>query len=184
MSALQLHFRSPSHWRGPVRIHFWDCVPPRPGTQWPGEDMISEGGGWFAFEIASAETASIVFNDGAGHQTPDLRRDGSGSYFADGRWHARRPAASASRRSARASSGRVSMPIPPEGISIGVRYNPRQVYRVIGRDLCSARMAVPLNDQTYRVVKAAAVPESGADALWDIVVREGEIWLSRETGRS
>ena len=90
MSDLVVHFHRPADWQGAVYLHCWSTVPERLETTWPGLAMADEGGGWHFARLAGISAASLVFNDGGGRQTADLRRDREG-WFAGGRWHDRRP---------------------------------------------------------------------------------------------
>ncbi len=47
--------------------------------------MTAEGNGWYVYRFESVEAASIVFNDGRGRQTGNLRRESDG-WYRDGRW--------------------------------------------------------------------------------------------------
>jgi len=90
MTDLVIHFRPPADWRGTVYLHYWATAPRDRETAWPGVAMSDEGGGWHVARLAGITAAWLVFSDGAGHQTGDLRREGEG-WFAGGRWYDRRP---------------------------------------------------------------------------------------------
>jgi glycosidase len=90
MADLVIHFRPPADWRGTVHLHYWATAPRDRETAWPGVAMSDEGGGWHVARLAGITAARLVFSDGAGHQTGDLRREGEG-WFAGGRWYDRRP---------------------------------------------------------------------------------------------
>jgi len=95
MPDLVIHVKKPVTWAAPLYVHVWDTQPPLPATLWPGVAMIDEGDGWFGHTIVGAGSAHLIFHDGAGHQTADLRRDRDGWYDAVGRWHDQKPAAKA-----------------------------------------------------------------------------------------
>ena len=88
---LVVHFKRPANWSRGVNIHYWDAVPPEPSTTWPGVRMRAEANDWYTFSFASATAANIVFNDGAGRQTGNQRRDTDGWFFTDQRWYAQNP---------------------------------------------------------------------------------------------
>ena len=88
---LVVHFKRPSGWRAPVNIHFWDTTPAEPPTIWPGVAMTAETNDWFVYQFATAEAASIVFNDGAGRQTGNLRRDRLGWFYTNNTWYDANP---------------------------------------------------------------------------------------------
>ena len=88
---LVVHFKCPAGWGANVNIHFWDAVPAEPSSSWPGVRMRAEANDWFAYTFTAATAASIVFNDGAGRQTGNLRRDADGWFFIDQRWYAQNP---------------------------------------------------------------------------------------------
>ncbi len=41
--------------------------------------MTAEGNDWFVYRFEGISAASIVFNDGAGRQTADLKRENDGN---------------------------------------------------------------------------------------------------------
>ncbi|MGC3999502.1 MAG: Ig-like domain-containing protein [Anaeromyxobacter sp.] len=93
-TGLTVHFKRPSTWGTTLRIHYWNVVPTSiTATTWPGNTMTSEGSDWYKYTIPGATSASIVFNDGAGHQTGDLSRTGEGWYFTDNKWYDQNPEA-------------------------------------------------------------------------------------------
>ncbi|MFO1129361.1 MAG: starch-binding protein [Rhodospirillales bacterium] len=94
--GLNLHFKKPIDWDEPVFVHYWTDGR---RSQWPGEPMTAEGDGWFFHAVADVESATVVFNDNRGHQTPDLGRNLAGWY--DGTWHDEKPGKQPVRRKAR-----------------------------------------------------------------------------------
>jgi hypothetical protein len=93
-AGLDLHFKKPPEWGEPPFVHYWDKDR---RTTWPGEPMIAEGDDWYVRTLPGVRSATVVFNDNGGHQTPDLARDRSGWY--DGKWRDEKPGRS--RRAAR-----------------------------------------------------------------------------------
>ncbi|MGF1613445.1 MAG: alpha-amylase family glycosyl hydrolase [Gammaproteobacteria bacterium] len=85
--ALTVHFKRPSGWGDTLRIHYWDTSPAVPATAWPGLAMSPEANDWFAYGFETAKAASIVFTDGAGRQTGDLRRERDGWYYTNHTWY-------------------------------------------------------------------------------------------------
>lgn len=88
---LVVHFKRPAGWGPTVNIHFWDALPAEPSTTWPGVPMRAEANDWFIYSFATAQAASIVFDDGAGRQSGNQRRDSDGWFYTDGRWYAQNP---------------------------------------------------------------------------------------------
>ena len=88
---LVVHFKRPADWQTSVRIHYWDTAPADPATTWPGLVMTAEENDWFVYQFPTAEAASLVFNDGSGRQTGNLRRERQGWYFDNNRWYDRNP---------------------------------------------------------------------------------------------
>jgi glycosidase len=88
---LIVHFKRPGGWRESVNIHHWETAPAEPATTWPGVAMTAEAADWWVFSFATADAASIVFNDGAGRQTGNLRRDRSGWFFTNNAWYDQNP---------------------------------------------------------------------------------------------
>ncbi|MCU0972198.1 MAG: alpha-amylase family glycosyl hydrolase, partial [Gammaproteobacteria bacterium] len=91
MSDLVIHFKRPADWEGTVYLHCWATAPHVRETRWPGVAMAEEGDGWHVARLTGITAASLVLSDGAGHQTPDLRREREG-WLVGGRWHDARPA--------------------------------------------------------------------------------------------
>jgi glycosidase len=88
---LVVHFKRPAGWAAGINIHYWDTQPADPPTRWPGVAMAAEANDWFVYALPSAEAASIVFNDGAGRQTGNLRRDSAGWYYSNSQWYEQNP---------------------------------------------------------------------------------------------
>ncbi|MBK8208809.1 MAG: chitobiase/beta-hexosaminidase C-terminal domain-containing protein [Rhodospirillales bacterium] len=88
---LVVHFKRPAGWGPTVNIHFWDALPAEPPTTWPGVPMRAEANDWLIYTFATAQAASIVFNDGAGRQSGNQRRDSDGWFYTDSRWYAQNP---------------------------------------------------------------------------------------------
>lgn len=75
---LTVHFKRPVGWGEVINIHYWNAAPGDALTTWPGVPMTAEGDDWFAFTWQGADAADLVFNDGAGRQTGNLRRERDG----------------------------------------------------------------------------------------------------------
>ena len=88
---LIVHFKKPSDWRNTVNIHYWDTTPAVPQTTWPGVAMTAEGNDWFIYTFETAEAASLIFNDGAGRQTGNLRRERLGWFYTNNQWYDESP---------------------------------------------------------------------------------------------
>lgn len=85
-TKLELFFQKPTSWASSIHIHYWNTSPLRKSTQWPGELMQPLGADWYKIELSGISATSIVFNDGQGRQTADLRRDRKGWYLSNGTW--------------------------------------------------------------------------------------------------
>lgn len=88
---LIVRFKRPGGWRESISIHYWDASEAQPSTTWPGVAMTPLANDWFVFEFETAEAASIVFNDGTGRQTGNLRRDRAGWFYSNGTWYDENP---------------------------------------------------------------------------------------------
>ena len=96
MADLSLHFHKPAEWGPHAFIHYWNSRPSGAGTTWPGTRMNAGAGDWYSVVLPGVAAIDLVFNDGSGHQTADLHRNGDGWYDAKGRrWLNAAPAASA-----------------------------------------------------------------------------------------
>jgi hypothetical protein len=90
---LVVHFKRPAGWQATANIRYWDTSPADPATTWPGVAMTAEANDWFVYQFPTAEAASIVFNDGAGRQTGNLRRESAGWFYTNNTWYAQPGAA-------------------------------------------------------------------------------------------
>ncbi len=88
---LIVRFKKPNGWRESISIHHWETNPAEPSTTWPGVAMSSVANDWFVFEFETADAASIVFNDGTGRQTGNLRRDRPGWFYTNNTWYDENP---------------------------------------------------------------------------------------------
>jgi glycosidase len=91
MTDLIVHFKKPRGWKNTIKIHYWQTAPLADATTWTGVQMTPEGNDWFVYRFQNITSASMVFNDGAGRQTADLRRDKEGWFFDDNRWYDQNP---------------------------------------------------------------------------------------------
>ncbi|NUQ82072.1 MAG: starch-binding protein [Bacteroidetes bacterium] len=82
---MDIYLYKPADWAG-VKIYFWN-VSSGATTTWPGVDMTSIGNNWYKYTFTGANSASIVFNDGAGKQSSDLSRSGSDGWYYNGAWY-------------------------------------------------------------------------------------------------
>jgi glycosidase len=112
MSELVIHFAPPPGWRRSVHLHYWATTPHAQESTWPGVMMSEEEAGWFVVRLPGISAASLVFSDGAGHQSGDLRREREG-WFSGGRWHDRKPEAVDPPRQDFAEQGGPLPAIPP-----------------------------------------------------------------------
>jgi 1,4-alpha-glucan branching enzyme len=85
-AKLEIYFQKPVNWASTVHIHYWNTAPLRKSTQWPGELMQPVASDWYKIELQGISACSIVFNDGQGRQTADLRRENKGWYLSNGTW--------------------------------------------------------------------------------------------------
>ena len=95
MAELIVHVKKPRGWQDTLKLHYWNTAPVSSATTWPGLPMTAEGNDWFVYRFEGIEAASIVFNDGAGQQSADLRRETEGWFFDDNRWYDQNPQAPA-----------------------------------------------------------------------------------------
>ena len=91
MPDLIVHFKKPTGWQNTIKIHYWNTAPSLSSTTWTGLSMTAEGNDWFVYRFEGISAASIVFNDGAGRQTADLKWEKEGWFFDDNRWYDQNP---------------------------------------------------------------------------------------------
>ena len=84
-TGLTVHYKRPSTWTKTPKIHYWNVVPTKPQTTWPGLAMTDEGDGWYLYTIEGGTSASIIFNNDSSPQTGNLTRDKEG-WYKDGVW--------------------------------------------------------------------------------------------------
>ncbi|MCX8131128.1 MAG: alpha-amylase family glycosyl hydrolase [Clostridia bacterium] len=91
-AGITVHFKRPSTWGTDIKIYYWNMLPSGEQIAWPGEAMESEGEDWYKFTIPAVISANIIFNDGNGHQTPDLFSNTTESwYYTDNLWYDSNP---------------------------------------------------------------------------------------------
>ena len=117
MPDLVVRFRKPANWATPVFVHFWDLQPGGKASSWPGLPMTEETGGWFSHRLKGVRAASLVFNDGYGQQTGDLRREKDGWFEFDRGWSDTEPskASKTSRKGGAQTRPRKAAPAPQAG---------------------------------------------------------------------
>ena len=74
---IKVFFKSP--W-DTAKIYYWATEPALPSVNWPGVNMTLEGDGWYSYTLDGIEAANLIFNNGYGSQTEDLKRT-SGEWF-------------------------------------------------------------------------------------------------------
>jgi len=90
MTDLTVYFKKPADWADSVYIHYWNAQPGRSATTWPGIRMIPNDDGWFIHRLEGIKAASLIFSDGQGWQTSDLRRERDG-FYRNGEWYDQQP---------------------------------------------------------------------------------------------
>ena len=88
-TGLQVHFKLPSGWTK-AYLHYWNTVPTKTPTTWPGVAMTSEGNSWYTYTIAGVTSSSVIFNNQGSPQTVDLTRNKEG-WYKDGTWYDTNP---------------------------------------------------------------------------------------------
>jgi glycosidase len=90
MPDLVVYFKRPNQWQQTINIYYWDTRPSSATLQWPGISMTAEGNDWYSYRFQGLEAANIIFNDGSGQQTQDLRREKEGWFF-NNTWYDENP---------------------------------------------------------------------------------------------
>jgi len=88
---LVVRFKRPEGWRESISLHYWDTDPQQPSTTWPGVAMTPLDNDWYLYEFEVAEAANMVFNDGTGRQSGNLRRDRPGWFYRNNTWYDENP---------------------------------------------------------------------------------------------
>ena len=91
MADLVVHVKRSQGWQQTVKIHYWETTPAAPATTWPGVAMAAEANDWYICRFTGIQAANIVFNDGAGHQTGNLRRERPGWFYTNNQWYDENP---------------------------------------------------------------------------------------------
>jgi len=83
LPGIDVAFKKPPGWDETVNVYTFS---PENNGGWPGEPMSKVEGDWYYYRFEDGIFATdIIFNDGAGNQTSDLFRRGSGC-FAQSKW--------------------------------------------------------------------------------------------------
>lgn len=83
IEGMDIRFKKPEAWAA-ANIYFFDSAAPTP--DWPGIPMRDHGNDWYSYQFPEGvQSATLIFNDGAGQQTDNLPRNGSGCYM-EGAW--------------------------------------------------------------------------------------------------
>ncbi len=74
--GFKIHFKKPQAWNK-AKIYYWETLPAgiMPTVQWSGVEMISEGNGWYYYNLPGVTSTKFIFNDGDGNQSPDYITD-------------------------------------------------------------------------------------------------------------
>lgn len=162
MVDLVVHFKRPQGWRESVNIHYWDTAPAPASTTWPGVAMTSEANDWYVFTISGNEAASLVFNDGAGRQTGNQRRERPGWFYTNNTWYdenPERPAVPVIRATPRGGLYNVSQQVTLEGSNTD-----DAIYYTLDGSLptpASARYAGPVTVAQTATLSAIGVNSAG-----------------------
>lgn len=91
--AIKLHFHKPEAW-GKVNAYYYQTTT-QTGPAWPGEQMSSEGDGWYNLEITKFSDAKVLFNDGGSNQIPAKNQEGFNvteeMWYRNGTWYTEKP---------------------------------------------------------------------------------------------
>ena len=87
---MKVHFYNYNNWNN-VKLYYYDT-----GTtnySWPGVDMVSEGDGWYSYEIEFIDDPKVIFSNNGSNQIPQQNGyEISGeSWFRNGTWYSARP---------------------------------------------------------------------------------------------
>jgi len=83
LPGIDVAFKKAPGWDETVNVYTFS---PENNGGWPGEPMSKVEGDWYYYRFEDGIFATdIIFNDGAGNQTSDLFRRGSGC-FAQSKW--------------------------------------------------------------------------------------------------
>jgi alpha-amylase len=86
-----VYFKKPTAWAA-AKVYYWNALPAGSLTNatWPGVNMTLVCGDWYKYDFSGITSVNIIFNSGAGQQTPDLLAVSSTKYY-DGAWLATTP---------------------------------------------------------------------------------------------
>jgi alpha-amylase len=80
-----VYFKKPTAW-AVAKIYFWNAQPSGSITNanWPGVNMTAVCGDWYKYDFNGITSVNVIFNSGAGQQTPDLLSVNSTKYYDNG----------------------------------------------------------------------------------------------------
>jgi hypothetical protein len=81
--SVTIFFKSKEILCTPPKIHFWDVVPKKDGSKWPGKAMVpapEKGPGWYKFTVEDAESVSLLFHDDCKYKTKDFNKISGGCF--------------------------------------------------------------------------------------------------------
>lgn len=91
--SIKLHFYKPETW-GKVNAYYYQSTT-QTGPAWPGEQMSSEGDGWYSLEITKYSDAKVSLNDGGSNQIPAKNKEGFNvtgeMWYRNGTWYTEKP---------------------------------------------------------------------------------------------
>lgn len=81
-----IYFKNDLNYAEP-HLHYFNVVPARANTTWPGEAMDNLGDGWYSYDFGAVVTsAGIVFNNKGAPQTADLGFVAPNNCYKNGVW--------------------------------------------------------------------------------------------------
>lgn len=80
-----VYFKKPTTWAA-AKIYFWNATPAGSlaNATWPGVNMTLVCGDWYKYDFSGITATNIIFNSGAGQQTPDLLNVTTTKYYDNG----------------------------------------------------------------------------------------------------
>jgi alpha-amylase len=80
-----VYFKKPAAWAA-AKVYFWNATPTGSlaNATWPGANMTLVCGDWYKYDFNGITAVNIIFNSGAGQQSPDLLAVNSTKYYDNG----------------------------------------------------------------------------------------------------
>lgn len=83
---ISVHYYNSNSWNAPYIYYYNNKIP----KKWPGAAMVSDGNGWFSYDIYGFEDVKVIFSNNGNQQIPEKNQEGydvtGEKWFINGQW--------------------------------------------------------------------------------------------------